>query len=223
MGIDVWQPRTHIDAQSSPVSLAETDDNWDNLDADIAQCTRCDLCETRKLSVFGSGNKNADWMIIDDTPRQSDNVATTLLSASDLLLTEMLRAIGLERQEIFITNAIKCYPRGNHDPKPSEIEACKIYLLRQQALIKPKIILALGVVAAKSLLRTDKPIEALREKSHTLNDTPVVVSYEPADLLSSSLDKRKAWSDLKFAIQIIKKQKVAHVENARQNKRLCDL
>ncbi|MCX7102232.1 MAG: uracil-DNA glycosylase, partial [Methylobacter sp.] len=204
MGIDVWQPRTHIHGQSTSVNLVEMDDNWDSLEADIAQCTRCNLCETRKLSVFGSGNKNADWMIIDDTPRQSDNLATTLLSASDLLLTEMLRAIGLDRQEVFITNTIKCSPRGNHEPKPSEIEGCKMYLLRQQALIKPIIILALGVVAAKSLLGTDKPIEALREKSHTLNDTPIVVSYEPAVLLTSSLDKRKAWSDLKFAIQIIK-------------------
>jgi len=207
MGIDVWQPRTHIHGQSTPVNLVEMDDNWDSLEADIAQCTRCNLCETRKLSVFGSGNKNADWMIIDDTPRQSDNLATTLLSASDLLLTEMLRAIGLDRQEVFITNTIKCSPRGNHEPKPSEIEGCKMYLLRQQALIKPIIILALGVVAAKSLLGTDKPIEALREKSHTLNDTPIVVSYEPAVLLTSSLDKRKAWSDLKFAIQIIKNKR----------------
>ncbi len=207
MGIDVWQPRTHIHGQSTSVNLVEMDDNWDSLEADIAQCTRCNLCETRKLSVFGSGNKNADWMIIDDTPRQSDNLATTLLSASDLLLTEMLRAIGLDRQEVFITNTIKCSPRGNHEPKPSEIEGCKMYLLRQQALIKPIIILALGVVAAKSLLGTDKPIEALREKSHTLNDTPIVVSYEPAVLLTSSLDKRKAWSDLKFAIQIIKNKR----------------
>ncbi len=207
MGIDVWQPRTHIHGQSTSVNLVEMDDNWDSLEADIAQCTRCNLCEKRKLSVFGSGNKNADWMIIDDTPRQSDNLATTLLSASDLLLTEMLRAIGLDRQEVFITNTIKCSPRGNHEPKPSEIEGCKMYLLRQQALIKPIIILALGVVAAKSLLGTDKPIEALREKSHTLNDTPIVVSYEPAVLLTSSLDKRKAWSDLKFAIQIIKNKR----------------
>ena len=197
MGITVWLPRDQ--------DTIESDDNWESLQADVAGCSQCGLCKSRHTTVFGSGNKNADWMIVGEAPGQSeDQQGLPFTGKAGLLLTEMLRAIELKREDVFITNALKCRPPGNREPKPDEIEPCKTYLQRQQALIQPKIILALGHVAAQTLLNTDQPIAELRGKTHTVNDTPVVVVYHPAYLLRAMLDKRKAWADLKFAQQTIK-------------------
>jgi len=212
MGIDVWISKASVITlqTSSPKGIADnilpkSTDNWETLQAEVAQCTQCDLCKTRTQSVFGSGNKNADWMIVGEAPGQNeDQQGLPFVGNAGLLLTEMLRATGLDREQVFITNFVKCRPPDNREPAPSEVETCKAYLLRQQALTKPIIILALGHVAAQTLLNTDEPIASLRGKIHTLNDTPVVVTYHPAYLLRSLLDKRKAWEDLKFAMQIVK-------------------
>jgi len=212
MGIDVWLPRAVADNQqmSTPVATAEnalpeSTDSWEALQAEVAPCTLCDLCKTRTQTVFGSGNKNADWMIIGEGPGQNeDQQGLPFVGNAGLLLTEMLRAIGLDREEVFITNIVKCRPPANRDPKPIEIETCKPYLMRQIALLKPKIIVVLGRIAAQALLDTDEPISKLRGKIHALNDTPVVVVYHPAYLLRSMLDKRKAWADLKLALQTVK-------------------
>jgi len=212
MGIDVWLPRAVADNQqmSTPVATAEnalpeSTDSWEALQAEVAPCTLCDLCKTRTQTVFGSGNKNADWMIIGEGPGQNeDQQGLPFVGNAGLLLTEMLRAIGLDREEVFITNIVKCRPPANRDPKPIEIETCKPYLMRQIALLKPKIIVVLGRIAAQALLNTDEPISKLRGKIHALNDTPVVVVYHPAYLLRSMLDKRKAWADLKLALQTVK-------------------
>lgn len=212
MGIDVWLPRAVADNQqtSTPVAIAEnalpeSTDSWEALQAEVAPCTQCDLCKTRTQTVFGSGNKNADWMIIGEGPGQNEDLqGLPFVGNAGLLLTEMLRAIGLDREEVFITNIVKCRPPANRDPKPIEIETCKPYLMRQIALLKPKIIVVLGRIAAQALLNTDEPISKLRGKIHTLNDTPVVVVYHPAYLLRSMLDKRKAWADLKLALQTVK-------------------
>jgi len=205
MGIDVWVPRAAADDQQAPDAIAEPTDNWEALQAEVAQCTKCDLCKTRTQTVFGSGNKNADWMFIGEAPGQSEDLqGLPFVGKAGQLLTEMLRAIDLDREQVFITNVVKCRPPANRDPKPIEIETCKPYLLRQLALIKPKIIVVLGRVAAQALLNTDEPIGKLRGKIHALNDTPVVVVYHPAYLLRSLLDKRKAWADLKLAMQTVK-------------------
>jgi len=203
MGIEVWLPKA--DGRLEPNVIAESADSWEVLQAEVAPCTRCDLCKSRSQTVFGSGNKNADWMIVGEAPGQSeDQQGLPFVGTAGQLLTEMLRAIDLDREQVFITNVVKCRPPDNREPKPLEIETCKAYLLRQHALINPKIILALGHVAAQALLNTDEPIANLRGKIHALNDVPVVVTYHPAYLLRSSLDKHKAWKDLKFAMQIIK-------------------
>jgi DNA polymerase len=209
MGIDVWLPRALIGVhQQAPEIVTETIDSWESLQTEVAQCNLCGLCETRSLTCFGSGNQQADWMIVGNMPGQcEDQHAFLSPDNADLLLTEMLRAIDLDREQVFITTAVKGNPPDNREPDSHELETCKTYLVRQQRLIKPKIILALGDSAAQALLNTDEPVDALRGKTHTLNDTPVVVTYHPADLLKSLLDKRKAWTDLKFAIQIIKKIK----------------
>ncbi len=212
MGIDVWLPKAIAAHQqtSTPDAIAENSlpeplDSWEALQAEVAPCTKCDLCKTRTQTVFGSGNKNADWMIIGEGPgKNEDQQGLPFVGKAGLLLTEMLRAMGLDREEVFIANIVKCRPPANRDPKPIEIETCKPYLLRQMALLKPKIIVVLGRVAAQALLNTDEPISKLRGKIHALNDTPVVVVYHPAYLLRSLLDKRKAWADLKLAMQTVK-------------------
>lgn len=205
MGIDVWVPRAVADHQQQPDAIAESIDRWELLQAEVAPCSKCDLCKTRTQTVFGSGNKNAEWMFIGEAPGQSeDRQGVPFVGKAGQLLTEMLRAVGLDREQVFIANVVKCRPPDNRDPKPIEIETCKPYLLRQLALVKPKIIVVLGRVAAQALLNTDEPIGKLRGKIHALNDTPVVVVYHPAYLLRSLLDKRKAWTDLKLAMQAVK-------------------
>jgi len=218
MGIDVWVPRAsaHTEqALSSEVSSsnAETEtispsDNWDALQAEVSNCTKCALCNTRTQTVFGSGNKQAEWMLVGEAPGQhEDEQGLPFVGNAGLLLTEMLRAIGLTREEVFITNILKCRPPNNRDPHADEVESCNDYLKRQQQLIQPKIILAIGRIAAQALLKTDEPLAKLRGKVHTFNNTPVVVVYHPAYLLRSLPEKRKAWLDLMYALQTVKNNK----------------
>jgi uracil-DNA glycosylase len=223
MGIDVWLPRVSaplsaaaaepVDADDSIIkaespALATAADDWDALRAEVAACRKCGLCETRTQTVFGAGNQQADWLLIGEAPGQSeDQQGLPFVGSAGQLLTEMLRAIGLTREDVFITNILKCRPPGNRDPKAEEIAACLNYLHRQRALIKPKIILALGRIAAQALLNTHDPIAKLRGKVHNLDGTPVIVVYHPAYLLRSLIDKRKAWMDLQLAIATFKKVK----------------
>ena len=219
MGIDVWVPRASVqnEQQVSSDSVTDNDepetqesaiDSWDSLQAEVANCTKCALCATRTQTVFGSGNKQADWMLVGEAPGQhEDEQGLPFVGNAGLLLTEMLRAIGLTREEVFITNILKCRPPNNRDPHADEVESCNDYLQRQQALIKPKIILAIGRIAAQTLLKTDEPLARLRGKVHAFNNTPVVVVYHPAYLLRSLPEKRKAWQDLTHAMQTIKNNK----------------
>ncbi len=224
MGIDVWVSRTApIPVVSEPLSevkfpaanvinepeaLINPQNDWATLEAEVATCTLCDLCQTRTQTVFGTGNKAADWMIIGEAPGQNeDEQGKPFVGKAGALLTEMLRSVGLEREEVFITNILKCRPPGNRDPKPEEAESCSDYLRRQRDLIKPKIILAVGRISAQTLLNTDAPIGKLRGKVHELDGIPLVVVYHPAYLLRSLLEKRKAWQDLQLAIRTVNEQK----------------
>jgi DNA polymerase len=142
---------------------------------------------------------------VGEAPGQhEDEQGLPFVGNAGLLLTEMLRATGLSREEVFITNILKCRPPSNRDPHADEVESCNDYLQRQQKLIQPKIILAIGRIAAQTLLKTDEPLAKLRGKVHTFNNTPVVVVYHPAYLLRSLSEKRKAWLDLQLAIQTVK-------------------
>ena len=216
MGIDVWVPRASVPSEqplspeiiidyAEPRLTAPAADNWDELQAEVANCTKCALCATRTQTVFGSGNKQADWMLVGEAPGQhEDEQGLPFVGNAGLLLTEMLRAIGLTREEVFITNILKCRPPINRDPHSDEVENCINYLQRQQKLIQPKVILALGRIAAQTLLKTDESLAGLRGKVHTFNNTPVVVVYHPAYLLRSLSEKRKAWLDLQLAIRTVK-------------------
>jgi DNA polymerase len=169
----------------------------------VAGCTACpDLCRTRTQTVFGVGNTSPEWLVVGEAPgAEEDRQGEPFVGRAGQLLNAMLLAIGLPRDTVFIANVLKCRPPGNRDPKPEEVSRCLPYLSNQIALLKPKIILVVGRIAAQNLLATDAPLARLRGKLHTFGDanTPLVITYHPAYLLRTPSDKRKAWEDLKFA------------------------
>jgi len=207
MGIDVWMSKAAL-PESQPLVAEQTPaispENWHDLQSEVAECKACGLCETRKNTVFGAGNHHAEWLFIGEGPGQhEDEQGEPFVGKAGLLLTEMIRAMGLAREQVFITNIVKCRPPDNRDPHKDEISACQPYLQRQIQLIQPKIILAVGRIAAQTLLATDAPVSRLRGQVHQLNNIPLVVVYHPAYLLRSLLEKRKAWQDLQLAMQTL--------------------
>jgi DNA polymerase len=176
--------------------------DWALLRERVAACTACDLCKTRTQTVFGVGNTRAEWLVIGEAPgAEEDRQGEPFVGRAGQLLNAMLLAIGLPRETVFIANILKCRPPANRDPAPAEVSRCLPYLSNQIALLKPKIILAVGRIAAQNLLATDVPLARLRGKLHHFGEanTPLVITYHPAYLLRTPADKRKAWEDLKFA------------------------
>ncbi len=176
---------------------------WGVLRERVAGCTACaELCKTRTQTVFGVGNTRAEWLVIGEAPgAEEDRQGEPFVGRAGQLLNAMLLAIGLPRETVFIANILKCRPPGNRDPAPAEVSRCLPFLSNQIALLKPRIILAVGRIAAQNLLATDLPLARLRGKLHAFGEaaTPLVITYHPAYLLRSPADKRKAWEDLKFA------------------------
>ncbi len=173
---------------------------------EIKDCTKCALGTTRTNFVFGEGNDNADLMLIGEAPgRDEDLKGIPFVGRAGQLLTLMLNAIGLKREEVFIANVLKCRPPNNRDPQPEEIEQCEPYLLKQIDLISPKIIVALGRFASASLLKTKSALGNLRGEIHSYNNLPLIVTYHPAALLRNPTLKRQAWEDLKTIQSYIKK------------------
>src|SRR5580658_9575613 len=168
---------------------------------EVMRCTRCALHATRTQGVLGVGPLRADWMVIGEAPgAEEDRRGEPFVGAAGQLLDKMLRAIGLDRAtNVYIANVLKSRPPGNRDPKPEEVAACLPYLERQIQLLRPKIMLAVGRIAAQNLLATEAPLGRLRGQVHRFGDTPLVVTYHPAYLLRAPAEKRKAWEDLKFA------------------------
>ena len=226
MGIERWVCRDHAsvtavlpnaDAAANAVTATAAAANtvaegaevsaldWPELASRVAGCTRCALHETRTHTVFGTGNRTADWLIIGEAPgADEDRQGEPFVGRAGQLLTAMLQAIGYSREAVYITNILKCRPPGNRDPLPAEVACCHDYLERQIELIGPKLILAVGRVAAHNLLHTDIPIGRLRGRVHPYGKAgiPLVVTYHPAYLLRSPLEKRKSWEDLRLAQQV---------------------
>jgi DNA polymerase len=184
-----------VEGQAAPVVSDGLD--WAALREAVSGCTRCALHETRTQTVFGTGSETADWMIIGEAPgAEEDRRGEPFVGRAGKLLDEMLRAVGQTRDAVFIANILKCRPPNNRDPKPGESAQRRGYLERQIELVQPKVILAVGRIAAQLLLDTDTPVGRLRGKTHHLGETPLVVTYHPAYLLRSPSQKRKSWEDL---------------------------
>jgi DNA polymerase len=188
-------------AQGSPESVLD----WEPLQQMVSACTRCALHATRTQAVFGVGNRHASWMFIGEAPgADEDKQGEPFVGRAGQLLNSMLRALGFNREDVYIANVLKCRPPGNRDPRPEEALQCRGYLERQIELVSPKLIVAVGRIAAQNLLATDTALARLRGKVHALGPRgwPLVVTYHPAYLLRSPGEKRKAWQDLLFAKQV---------------------
>lgn len=212
MGIQRWVARSSRAAcpigETTVRAEAETADQpdaseWDSLQAEVIACTRCELHKTRTQTVFGTGNRQADWLIVGEAPgADEDREGEPFVGRAGELLNEMLFATGHRREQVYIANILKCRPPGNRNPQSHEISCCVDYLWRQIRMVQPKIILAVGGIAANSLLQTDARVGELRGKVHYVAEQTVVVTYHPAYLLRSPLEKRKVWDDLQFARKV---------------------
>ena len=187
------------------VEIATLD--WDALRSRVSECKACELHTSRTRTVFGVGNQHADWLVIGEAPgADEDAQGEPFVGRAGQLLNAMLFACDLKREQVYIANILKCRPPDNRDPRPDEVASCEPYLMRQIELIRPKLILAVGRIAAQNLLQCDTPIGKLRGRVHRFRDTgiPLVATYHPAYLLRSPAEKRKAWQDLQLAMQVVR-------------------
>ena len=182
--------------------------DWTQLASAVAGCTACALRQTCTQTVFGVGDQNADWLYIGEGPgAREDALGEPFVGQAGKLLDNMLAAIGLKRgQNVYITNIVKCRPPNNRNPSEDEAKQCAPYLTRQIELIKPKLIIALGKVAAQNLLGSNDSIANLRGKVHDFNGIPLIVTYHPAYLLRALPEKAKAWKDLCMARAFMESQ-----------------
>ncbi len=202
------QPDPVAEAKSSsPVARGDIATlDWDRLRARVKDCRACELHETRTQTVFGVGDQNADLMIIGEAPgADEDRQGEPFVGKAGQLLNAMLKAIGFSREQVFIANILKCRPPGNRDPHLEEALNCEPFLQRQIDLVRPKVILAVGRIAAQNLLKTDVAVGKLRGRTDTIGEAkiPVVVTYHPAYLLRSPDQKAKAWQDLQRAYHLL--------------------
>ncbi len=176
--------------------------DWDQLARRVSTCTACALHEGRTNTVFGVGDRHADWMVIGEAPgSEEDRQGEPFVGRAGRLLNAMLEAVGLSRGQVYIANTLKCRPPGNRDPRPEEMSCCRGFLARQIELVRPRLILSVGRISAQSLLQSDQAVGRLRGTVHRLPDSDIalVVTYHPAYLLRKPTEKRKAWADLKLA------------------------
>ncbi len=218
MGVDVYWSRDRVlvdpvsnsdVVKTASVRVPETFDqeskSWRDLRQRVAKCQQCELHRERTQTVFGVGDHQADWLIIGEAPgAEEDKQGEPFVGRAGKLLNSMLFALGLQREQVFIANILKCRPPNNRDPKPEEVVACSSYLKEQIDLLQPKIILAVGRIAAQNLMKTETPIGKMRGQRYQYADTgiPVVVTYHPAYLLRSPREKRKVWQDLQLAMRV---------------------
>ena len=195
----VWRLReSKVEKEKKP--------GWLELKQAVPGCTACALHKTRTRTVLGVGDESADWMLIGEAPgAEEDRLGEPFVGQAGRLLDNMLAAIGLSRAEnVYIANVLKCRPPGNRNPEPGEVAKCSPFLQQQIALVRPKLIVAMGRFAAQTLLATDASIASLRGRVHAYAGVPLVVTYHPAYLLRNLPDKAKAWADLVFASKTMK-------------------
>jgi len=203
MDIPVWEQVGEApDSAGARIDPAHGEDVFAELSSEVAACTRCALHTSRTQTVFGVGDPRADWLVIGEAPgAEEDRQGEPFVGRAGQLLNEMLRALGLSREQVYTANILKCRPPDNRDPKSDEVAECRRYLQRQIDMIRPRIILAVGRVAAQNLLHSEQPVGRMRGRVHHYapGEIPVVVTYHPAYLLRSPGEKRKSWQDLCLA------------------------
>ena len=167
---------------------------------EVSKCTKCALHETRTKTVFGAGNANADLMFVGEAPGADEDIqGIPFVGRAGQLLTKMIQAINFERDQVYIANVIKCRPPGNRNPEPDEIASCEPFLFQQIDAVRPRVIVALGSFAAKTLLRTEESISRLRGRAYDFRGAKLIPTFHPSFLLRSPDRKRDAWEDLKRA------------------------
>ncbi len=201
MGIQVWDDLATEESTTAlidvPVRPPVDCETWKTLQQTVTACTLCELHQSRTQTVFGVGDLQADLLVIGEAPgHDEDKQGEPFVGRAGQLLTAMLLAIGLQRDEVYIANILKCRPPNNRDPEASEIDSCNHYLRQQIELIQPKAILAVGRIAAQALLQSTATIGSMRGKQHSYEGVPLIASYHPAYLLRKPSEKRKSWQDL---------------------------
>ncbi len=192
-----------VEAELIPSSIEKLD-SLEEIARKVEKCTRCPLYETATKAVPGEGDPNAELVCVGEAPgAKEDETGRPFVGQAGQLLTKILAAIDLTREQVFICNVLKHRPPGNRNPRPEEVEACSPYLIRQLELIKPKVIVAFGTFAAQTLLNTKTPLGQLRGLVHKYHGIPLVVTYHPAALLRNPAWKRPTWEDVKLARRIL--------------------
>jgi uracil-DNA glycosylase len=196
---DPPQPRVEAEAPGP-----RRDETLDDVRADLGECTRCRLHEKRTHIVFGVGNPKAELMFVGEGPgHEEDRQGVPFVGAAGQLLTKIIHAIALTRDDVYIANVVKCRPPNNRDPEPDEVDRCRPFLDRQIDAIGPKVICALGRVAAVNLLRTDEGITRLRGRVFPYRGAKLVPTYHPAFLLRNPAKKRECWEDMKLVRRLL--------------------
>jgi DNA polymerase len=220
LGIPVWRaraaarvpaaaqsgPSVEMAPQIAPMAPGRDAEAWSQLEANVRACTLCALHRSRTQTVFGVGRRDATLFVIGEAPgADEDRQGEPFVGRAGQLLNAMLRSIGLPRAEVYIANILKCRPPNNRDPEHSESASCTPYLERQIELVQPRVLLAVGRIAAQRLLQTDSPIGRIRGRAlqYGSRNTPLVVTYHPAYLLRSPLEKAKAWTDLLLVKELL--------------------
>jgi len=192
-----------VDISQLPAGIASMD--WAQLQAAVASCTGCGLSQSRQQAILGEGLASADWMIVGDAPgEEEDKAAQSFAGPAGQLLDNMLKALSLTREQVYLTHALKCRTPVGRNASQVEVSHCATYLARQVELVQPKVILAMGRTAALALLQSAEPLGKLRSQVQSFKGVPVVVTYPPAYLLRNQADKAKAWADLCRAASLVK-------------------
>ena len=191
-----------------PMTLVRSAEALASIRDELGECTRCSLhAQGRKQIVFGVGNPAADIMFVGEAPgADEDTQGVPFVGRAGQLLTKMIEAMGLSREEVYIANVLKCRPPNNRDPLPDEVASCEPFLFQQIASIQPKVIVALGAFAARTLLKTQDPISRLRGRVFEYRGSSLIPTFHPSFLLRSPGYKREAWDDLKKALAVLGRQ-----------------
>jgi uracil-DNA glycosylase len=193
---------------AAPLPLIRTPEALAAIREELGDCTRCKLhAQGRKQIVFGVGNPSADLMFVGEAPGADEDVqGIPFVGRAGQLLTKMIEAMGLRRDEVYIANVLKCRPPNNRDPQPDEVESCEPFLFKQIASVQPQVIIALGAFAARALLKTQDPISRMRGRIYEYRGAKLIPTFHPSFLLRSPGYKREAWEDLKKALGVLGRQ-----------------